>query len=411
MSEHTVGVVADDLTGAGDCVVQFARAGWTSHLALGPDLPSAERAAVAVVTDARAQDDAPAAAATAAAVRALADAGRLYVKIDSTMRGSVAAQVTGALTAWRERVPGAFAVVCPSYPALGRTVGEGVLLVGGVPVAATAAGHDPVTPVRTSDLTALLPGALRVPADGEAAALADRLAEAGAAGDVVVADALDDAGLARLADAVVLLGARAVPVGSGGLAAALAPRWGGDRTAPDQPRVAVGRTLVVLSSLNEVSRGQAEELLRSEPGTLLVTPEARTGPAEAAARALGRDLPATVLVRTPEPTGPAGTGRERATRAAAELADLVAAVTEQTRPDAIVLIGGDGARAVLARLGARSVRVAGSVAEGVPLGRLEGGAAHGTVVVTKAGGFGTRRTVVDVLESLRSYSSHQEVNP
>ncbi|MFI2366572.1 four-carbon acid sugar kinase family protein [Promicromonospora sp. NPDC019610] len=411
MSEHTVGVVADDLTGAGDCVVQFARAGWTSHLALGRDLPAGERAAVAVVTDARAQDDGPAAAATAAAVRALADAGRLYVKIDSTMRGSAAAQVTGALAAWRERVTGAFAVVCPSYPALGRTVSEGVLLVGGVPVAATGAGHDPVTPVRTSDLTALLPGAVRVPADGDAAALADRLAAAGAAADAVVVDALDDAGLERLADAVVLLGARAVPVGSAGLAAALAPRWGGDRAAPDRPRVAVGRTLVVLSSLNEVSRGQADELLRAEPGTLLVIPEAGTRPDEAAARALGTDLPATVLVRTAEPTGPAGTGRERAGRAAAELADLVAAVTERTRPHAVVLIGGDGARAVLARLGARSVRVAGSVAEGVPLGRLEGGPAHGTVVVTKAGGFGTRRTVVDVLESLRSYSSHQEVNP
>jgi uncharacterized protein YgbK (DUF1537 family) len=228
-----------------------------------------------------------------------------------------------------------------------------------------------------------------------------------------VVDALDDAGLELLADAVVLLGARAVPVGSAGLAAALAPRWGGERAAPGRPRVAVRRTLVVLSSLNGVSRGQADELLRAEPGTLLVTPEAGTGPDEAAARALGAatEPPATVLVRTPEPTGPAGTGRERATRAAAELADLVAAVTERTRPHAVVLIGGDGARAVLARLGARSVRVAGAVAEGVPLGHLEGGPAHGTVVVTKAGGFGTRRTVVDVLESLRSYSSHQEVNP
>ncbi|MFE7507226.1 four-carbon acid sugar kinase family protein [Promicromonospora sp. NPDC057488] len=408
MSEHTVGVVADDLTGAGDCVVQFARAGWTSHLALGRELPTGERAAVAVVTDARALDDAAAAAATAAAVRALTGAGRLYVKIDSTLRGSVAAQVSGALSAWRGRVPGAFAVVCPSYPALGRTVRDGVLLVDGVPVAATAAGRDPVTPVRASELTALLPGAVRVPADGDAAALAARLAEAGTGTDTVVVDAVDDADLERLADAVVLLGARAVPVGSAGLAAALAPRWGGDRTAPDRPRAAAGRTLVVLSSLNEVSRGQADELLSAEPGTLLITPEAGTGPHELAARSLGTARPATVLVRTPEPTA---TGRKQAAHAAAALADLVAAVTERTRPDAVVLIGGDGARAVLARLGARSVRVAGSVAEGVPLGRLEGGPAHGTVVVTKAGGFGTRRTVVDVLESLRSYSSHQEVNP
>ncbi|WP_020014078.1 four-carbon acid sugar kinase family protein [Promicromonospora sukumoe] len=408
MSEHTVGVVADDLTGAGDCVVQFARAGWTSHLALGRDLPSGERAAVAVVTDARALDDAAAAAATEAAVRALADAGRLYVKIDSTVRGSVAAQVSGALAAWRDRVPGAFAVVCPSYPALGRTVRDGVLLVDGVPAADTAAGQDPVTPVHRSDLTALLPGAVRVPAHDDPKVLALRLAEAGEAAGTVVVDATEDADLDRLADAVTLLGPLAVPVGSAGLAAALAPRWGGSRAGLEPPRVTAERTLVVLSSLNEVSRGQADALLTAEPGTLLITPEAGTGPDEQAARALGTTAPATVLVRTPEPTG---TGRERAAHAAGALADLVAAVTERTRPDAVVLIGGDGARAVLARLGARSVRVAGSVAEGVPLGHLEGGPAHGTVVVTKAGGFGTRRTVVDVLESLRSYSSHQEVNP
>jgi uncharacterized protein YgbK (DUF1537 family) len=412
--QNTVGVVADDLTGAGDCVVQFALAGWRSHLVLGSALPVGERTAVAVVTDARPLDDAAARAATADAVRALvsAGAGRLYVKIDSTMRGSVAGQVAGALAAWREGVPGAFAVVCPSYPALRRTVAGGVLLVDGAPVATTAAGHDPVTPVRESDLTALLPGAVRVPADGDARTLALRLAEAGTSAGTVVVDAVDDADLERLAGAVALLGADAVPVGSAGLAAALAPRWGGAIDVPEPPRVAVERALVVLSSLNEVSLEQADELVRAEPGTHVLVPDPVAGADELVASwldTLGPEAsPRTVLVRTPAPTE---TGRERAAQAASSLAELVAAVAERTRPDAMVLIGGDGSRAVLARLGARSVRVAGSVAEGVPLGRLEGGSADGTVVVTKAGGFGTTRTVVDVLTNLRSYSSHQEVTP
>lgn len=409
-----VGVVADDLTGAGDCVVQFARAGWASHLALGPASPAGDRTAVAVVTDARPLDDDAAAQATADAVRDLvaAGSGRLYVKIDSTVRGSVAGQVAGALAAWREHVPGAFAVVCPSYPALRRTVRDGVLLVDGVPVATTAAGRDPVTPVRESDLTALLPGAVLVAADGDARALALRLARAGAGASTVVVDAVDDADLERLADAVALLGADAVPVGSAGLAAALAPRWGGGAEPAERPRVAVERALVVLSSLNEVSLEQADELVRAEPGTHVLVPDPAVGADAAVASwldALGPDEPpATVLVRTPEPTA---TGRERAARAAGALAELVAAVTGRLRPDAMILVGGDGSRAVLARLGARSVRVAGSVAEGVPLGRLEGGPADGTVVVTKAGGFGTARTVVDVLANLRSYCSHQEVNP
>ncbi|MEU4361708.1 four-carbon acid sugar kinase family protein [Promicromonospora sp. NPDC023987] len=414
MSEHTVAVVADDLTGAGDCVVQFARAGWRSHLALGSALPVGERTAVAVVTDARPLDGDAAAAATADAVRGLVAAGsqRLYVKIDSTMRGSVAGQVTGALAAWRERVPGAFAVVCPSYPALRRTVSAGVLLVDGAPVATTAAGHDPVTPVHVSDLTALLPGAVRVPADGDARTLAVRLAEAGETAGTVVIDAVADADLEHLADAIILLGAHAVPVGSAGLAAALAPRWGDGADTPELSQTAVERVLVVLSSLNEVSLGQADELVRAEPGLHVLVPDPAVGADDAVATCLAglgpQALPRTVLVRTPKPTD---TGRERAAQAASSLAELVAAVTARTRPDAIVLIGGDGSRAVLARLGARSVRVAGSVAEGVPLGRLEGGSADGTVVVTKAGGFGTARTVVDVLANLRSYCSHQEVNP
>ncbi|GAA4702102.1 Uncharacterized conserved protein YgbK, DUF1537 family [Promicromonospora umidemergens] len=414
MSENTVAVVADDLTGAGDCVVQFARAGWRSHLALGPALPVGERTAVAVVTDARPLDTDAAAAATADAVSALVSAGsqRLYVKIDSTMRGSVAGQVAGALAAWREQVPGAFAVVCPSYPALGRTVSDGVLLVDGAPVATTAAAHDPVTPVHESDLTALLPGAVRVSADGDARALAVRLAQAGETADTVVVDAVADADLDHLAGAVALLGAHAVPVGSAGLAAALAPRWGDGADSPELPRIAVERVLVVLSSLNEVSLAQADELVRAEAGIHVLVPDSAVGADDAVASwltGLGpRTPPATVLVRTPEPTD---TGRERAAQAASSLAELVAAVTARARPDAIVLIGGDGSRAVLARLGARSVRIAGSVAEGVPLGRLEGGSADGTVVVTKAGGFGTARTVVDVLANLRSYCSHQEVNP
>ncbi|WP_460886620.1 four-carbon acid sugar kinase family protein [Promicromonospora xylanilytica] len=412
-SESTVAVVADDLTGAGDCVVQFARAGWRSHLALGPELPVGDQTAVAVVTDARPLADADAATATADAVRALVSAGsrRLYVKIDSTMRGSVAGQVAGALTAWREGVPGAFAVVCPSYPALRRTVSDGVLLVDGAPVATTAAGHDPVTPVHESDLTALLPGAVRVSADGDARILAVRLAAAGRSAGTLVVDAVTDADLERLAGAVALLGADAVPVGSAGLAAALAPRWGGAADVPEPAPADVERVLVVLSSLNEVSLGQADELVRADPDVHVLISDAAAAPDDAVGSwpaGLGQRPPATVLVRTPEPTG---TGRERAVQAASSLAELVAAVTSRTRPDAIVLIGGDGSRAVLARLGARSVRIAGSVAEGVPIGRLEGGSADGTVVVTKAGGFGSTRTVVDVLANLRSYCSHQEVTP
>src|SRR5690606_35711715 len=125
------------------------------------------RRAVAVVSDARPMDPEDAREATADAVASLQAAGvdHLYLKIDSTMRGSVPAQVDGALQAWSRTHAEAWAVLCPAYPPMGRTVEDGVLHVGGVPVAETVIGQDPVTPVRTSTMAELVPASAHVAGD------------------------------------------------------------------------------------------------------------------------------------------------------------------------------------------------------------------------------------------------------
>ncbi len=115
-TDATVAVVADDLTGAADCAAQFAEEGWTARLLLdGQARTDRQATALALVTDARALDGEAARIATARAVGASCGAGheRLFLKIDSTMRGPVAEQIAGALDAWSQRHPGAGAVVCP----------------------------------------------------------------------------------------------------------------------------------------------------------------------------------------------------------------------------------------------------------------------------------------------------------
>ena len=94
----------------------------------------------------------------------------------------------------------------------------GVLLVNGKPVTETSAATDPVTPVTESHIPSLLRCA-HVGQDGLASAdeLAARIERAGR---IVVVDAADEAELERLAQAIGLLGERALPVGAGGLAAA-----------------------------------------------------------------------------------------------------------------------------------------------------------------------------------------------
>ena len=69
---------------------------------------------------------------TAAAVSSHPDRA-LFVKIDSTLRGHVRATIEATLSSMTTKPDRV--IVCPAFPALGRTVVEGVVRVDGIPIA------------------------------------------------------------------------------------------------------------------------------------------------------------------------------------------------------------------------------------------------------------------------------------
>ncbi|MDX6249121.1 MAG: D-threonate/D-erythronate kinase [Kribbellaceae bacterium] len=385
-------VLADDLTGAADTAGQFDRAGWTAELQVGPGGPS-DAEVVAINTDSRALEPAAAADAIRTALDkvALEEGGAaVYLKVDSTLRGPVRAMTDAVLQA---RGGDVVAVVCPAFPAVGRTMVAGTLLVHGVPVAETAVGRDPVTPVRESHVPTLL-GAPLVELDPQAddAELASALR---GHGPVVVVDARDEIDLDRVARAVLALGNQAVAVGSAGLAAHLARRWRPLRSGP---------VLVVVSSLHDASRGQAE--LLAAAGARRIQPAAATledaGAWEQFARSVVSDPPPDdfgVLVLM----GPTRDGEAvEPSLVAGRLGDLASRLMSIQRPAGLVLAGGDGALAVLSALSATGIRLDGEVANGVPIGYLTGGPYAGLPVVTKAGGFGADDILIRAAEAVRS---------
>ena len=317
---------------------------------------------VAVTTDSRALPNDVAKQRTADALSALMALGvdRVFLKIDSTMRGSVAGQIEGALTAWRTRHPEARAFVCPAYPRMGRTVESNRLLVHGEPVERTAFGRDPVTPVHTSDMTRLLPQSPHVR----------------------IADAATDADLEQIAALIAADGPAVIPAGSGGLAEALAATWAESvrsvRLQPDlsrQPDLSTlpnrrnSRILLQLSSLNPVSHTQVARLKAVFPDVLVLSP--------------------------PEKRGDSA-------EVAADLAREAAAHVNSGQWDVLGMIGGDGARATLQQLGASGIRIVGSLVEGIPLGVVSGGDADEMLVFTKAGGFGADDALVRAVQGIRS---------
>jgi uncharacterized protein YgbK (DUF1537 family) len=363
-----VGLVADDLTGATDSAVGFAEHGWLVELILRPNDPLSTvpptdptPTVLAISTESRARSDADAARATFTAVDMLIRSGaqRLYLKIDSTVRGSIPGQLAGALQAWRQVHAGATAVVCPAFPAQRRTVVGGSVLVDGIPVAQTAAGTDPVTPRTVSQLAAIIPGSTH--------GTLDQLGTE----PILIVDASTDAeldALAREGSAYPSL----ILVGSGGLAAALGRQWPVPATRPvGSPGAPALTVLVAVSSLHPVAIDQVDHLRQH----------------------LG-DSQLQILTST-------SAANVSAARSAAQLADQVAAELATSSYEALVLVGGDGAAAILRRVAASRVVVDSMISVGCPSGTIAGGQADGVRLVTKSGGFGDRETLTAIVRGLR----------
>lgn len=399
MAAPFIAIVADDLTGSGDTAVQFVRAGWPTQLSVGRAEqaladPSASRAEViAVTTHSRALSAGQAAGVVGDDVAALRAAGvqRLYKKVDSTLRGPFRAEIDAARRAWRDD---AIAVVCPAFPATGRTLKGGVLFVDGRPVTETSAATDPVTPVTQSHVPTLLDAAHVGRIDGESAeSLAARIV---AAGDTVVVDAATEQDIDTLACAIAIIGERALPVGSGGLAAPLARLWADANTQ--------GAVVVVVTSQHSAARGQAQGL--RDTGARVWAPQLQNLADEAAWQAwcgqimqqARNDTPRSIwLLLAPEGTLP-GLDSDAV---AARLGALAARLVIECKAAGVVATGGDGASAVLNALGAGGIALVDEVTGGMPLGTLTGGPAAGLPVVTKAGGFGAADVLIRAAKAIR----------
>lgn len=410
---HALLLIADDLTGANDTAVTFAQAGLATVLALSPatlgDALQKKADVYAVSTDSRPLPDS-AAKRTAQVIDAAygQDITRLYLKIDSTMRGSVAQQVQGALSAWRKRHAQAVAVICPAYPAMGRTIENGQLLVGGIPVNDTPSGKDAICPVKTSDMKTLLPEAVVLPC-ADAQTLAADIRASGAA--QVVVDAKTDTDLRTIAQAIAELGEAAIPVGSAGLARALVQTATRTQTNDEQDIVAQAPALLLVTSIHDTSQSQVDAYIGSAGGAdaivfsphpaQLLAPHSE-GALLAQMRALLSSGDGSVIIRANPARIAPGSGAEALAKTFAQkLAALGKECLRKRRFGTLVLFGGDGSAALLDTLGVKALRVVRAIAEGVPLAVVEGGSFDGLTVITKSGGFGAPDLLCRMMEQLK----------
>ncbi len=274
-----LGVIADDLTGANDTGVQFARQGARTIVPLDwHDLTSLGRHADVLVlsTNSRGLPTGAAAQRAKLAAQALRKArvAAIYKKIDSTFRGSVGAELDAILDIY----PARLTILAPSFPPAGRAVINGTLTVDGIPVHRTAIGRDPVAPVRQSHLPTLLRAQSRrsihhlpieiLRARWPRAARAIRSWQP-TDGGLVVADAATAADLRRLARLIAQEGLLGVAAGSAGLAAALSVALPWRRRRLRRLSSVEHPILLVVGSPNPTSLAQVTDFERRRSGGVI----------------------------------------------------------------------------------------------------------------------------------------------
>jgi uncharacterized protein YgbK (DUF1537 family) len=340
-------ILADDFTGACDAAAPFATSRATLVVHGVPSQWPSDAEVLSVDLDLREGSNVDAEKVARESARHLCAAhpeADVLLKIDSTLRGPIAGMVAGALAGSGKAV----AVLAPAFPEQGRLFRDGRVYVNGV---AGASLKEALGIQHTAVL-----GAQHVVVDAESPTNLQTLARA----------------WPRHPEWLL--------VGSGGLARQIA---GG---APHRPN---------------------EKILRTGGGPILVVAGSPTPQTQAQLERL-RGL-ATIVVAGGETRVPKGqvivlctppAAARDAGEAARALADITQGLAAEFTPGALVLTGGATARFVCERLGAHGVRLEGELQPGVPYGTLHGGLWHGVQVVTKAGGFGTPDTLLDVVRAL-----------
>ena len=407
-----VGIFADDLTGALDAAAPFAAKGFRTLVSPSIELPVCAEFAEVISVNLGTRHLTPTEIIdrAAAAVRALDGLGVniLLNKVDSTLRGNPGIELYAAL----KTVSGDHAVICPAYPQNGRTIEDGMLLVGGIPVGDTDVGTDQLSPVRSSNVAEVIWNSLSAAGLGEQVHL--RGGDGGATVTdllpvIIIADAKSEDDLTRLVRGK-LNGVRpALIAGSAGISVAIADEMSADRmlrrgslVEPDDrgrrifivtasQRTIVEEQLAVLGgsmdlvqaelSLDEVLRGlgdewitQMQEVASSDGVVVLKLSSLEAATNEAQDKTIGRSK---TIVQN--------------------LGIAVRKITDEVKPDTLIVIGGDTASGVIEACGVTSLELQGELQPGTVSGVALDGSITNSLLVTRAGGFGDKHALLELV--------------
>jgi uncharacterized protein YgbK (DUF1537 family) len=426
LGKLSLGCIADDYTGASDLANTLTRCGLRTVQTIGvpaDDLPLPDVDAVVVSLKSRSIEASVAVERSRAAERWLRGRGADHVlfKICSTFDSTDAGNIGPVMDALRADGGDPIVLVTPAFPATGRTVYQGNLFVGSVPLNESPLKDHPLNPMHDSNLVRVLARQsknkiglvdLTVLTRGPAAVRA-KLAELAKQGvGAAIIDAVFDPDLETIG--TVALDHR-LSVGASGIGLGLARALVAAGRAGSQAAEAIAETPVggpaacLAGSCSQATLQQVASAERVMP-VLHLDPEQVIAGREEARRAVGwardRLKDGSVLIASSSTPAEVAAlqsrhGRDAAghaiEQAMADIAEgLVAAGVRR-----LVVAGGETSGAVVDRLKIPGFLVGAEISAGVPVLRAVGASAGEMLIALKSGNFGGAEFFSDALALMR----------
>jgi len=365
-----LGAIADDFTGATDLANTLVSQGMRTVQTIGvpqTDLDLGDAEAVVVALKSR---TAPVTEAVSASLEALdwlrhLGARQFFFKYCSTFDSTPAGNIGPIADALLDALDDDFALVCPAFPANGRSVYLGHLFVGNQLLSDSSMKDHPLTPMRDSSLPRLLQAATRT--------ACDKLRAAGIS--YGVADALTDVDLLTLGAAAAN---HKLVTGGSGIALGLPAnfRHQGRLDEPVNPKLptATGPAMVIAGSCSEATRGQVDHVRDLWPCLKLDVDRLANGePVADEAVAWARDQSRATPLMIYSSANPDEIARVQATHGREAAGTLVEEALGWIAHDLVdggwrrlIVAGGETSGAVVSALGVRGLRIGPEIDPGVP---------------------------------------------
>jgi uncharacterized protein YgbK (DUF1537 family) len=420
-----LGCIADDYTGASDLANTLTRCGLRTVQTIG--VPSDELAlpevdAVVVSLKSRSIEASLAVSRSRAADKWLRGRGADHVlfKICSTFDSTDAGNIGPVMDALRADSGDAIVLVTPAFPETGRTVYQGNLFVGSVPLNESPLKDHPLNPMHDSNLVRVLARQsqtkislvdLATVARGPDAVRA-RLADLSAKGfGAAIVDAVFDSDLETIGNVAV---DHRLSVGASGFGLGLARSLvasgrvnPGASTTSDAP--VGGPAACLAGSCSQATLRQIVNAEKAMP-VLHLDPEQVVAGKDEARRALAwardrlRDGPILIASSsTPDQVAAlqARHGRDATGHAIEQAMADIAEGLVQSGVRRLVVAGGETSGAVVDRLRIPGFLVGAEIAAGVPVLRAVGANGGDMLLALKSGNFGGPAFFSDALELMR----------